>query len=284
VSSTHPAAGSERSSAQRATLSAEGSRPFRWLVRAGFFARGLTYGLIGGLAIALAAGAGSANARPNQQGALSLIAGAPLGKLALVVIAAGLLAYALWKLAQGIIGRGPEGGGGLSFTDRISNLAGGVVYLGFFALAIKILSGSAGNGSSEPQHAASGVLGWPAGRVLVGIAGAGLVAISVYQGYDAVRGGFARDSKLGEMNPNERRVFLALGRVGLIARAAVFALIGYFLIRTAIEFKPSDAIGVDGALAKVHQQTLGPWLLGFVGAGLLIFAAYSFLEGRYRRL
>jgi hypothetical protein len=284
VSNTQAAAGSDSSSARQATLAAERSRAFQWLVRAGFFARGITYGLIGALAIALAVGAGSANASPNQQGALALIAHAPLGKIALVVISAGLLAYALWKLGQGVIGRGPEGGGGPKLMDRISNLAGGAVYLGFFGLAIKVLTGSAGNGSSEPRQAASGVLGWPGGRVLVGIAGAGLVAISVYQGYDAFRGRFAQDSKLAEMSPTQRRLFLALGRVGLLARAWVFALIGYFLIRTAIEFDASKAIGVDGALAKVHQQPVGPWLLGFVGVGLLTFAAFSFFEGRYRRL
>jgi hypothetical protein len=158
-------------------LAAERSRAFRWLVRAGFFARGIAYGLIGALALALAVGAGSANARPNQQGALALIARAPLGKIALVVISAGLLASALWKLAQGVFGRGPEGGGGPNLMDRISNLAGGAVYLGFFGLAIKVLTGRAGNGSSEPRQAASDVLGWPGGRVLVVIAGAGLVAI-----------------------------------------------------------------------------------------------------------
>jgi hypothetical protein len=265
-------------------LAAQRSPPFRWLVRAGFFARGITYGLIGALAVALAVGAGSPHASPNQQGALALIARAPLGKILLVVIAAGLLAYALWKLAQGVLGRGPEGGGGPTLMDRISNLAGGAVYLGFAGLAIEILTGSAPNSSSEPRQAASGVLGWPGGRVLVVIAGAGLMAISIYQGYEAVGGGFANDSKLEEMSPGARRAFLALGRVGLIARAAVFAVIGYFLIRTAIEFKASKAVGVDGALTEVHHQPLGPWLLAFVGAGLLVFAAFSFLEGRYRRL
>lgn len=284
MSSAHVAAGSDSSSARRATLAAERSPTFRSLVRAGFFARGITYGLIGALALALAVGAGSANASPNQQGALALIAQAPLGKVALVVIAAGLLAYALWKLAQGVFGRGPEGGGGPGLKDRVSNLAGGAVYLGFFGLAIKVLTGSAGNGSSEPRHAASGVLGWPGGSVLVGIAGGGLVAISIYQGHDAVCGRFTQDSRVEELSPRGRRIFLGLGRVGLTVRAAVFALIGYFLIRTAIEFDASKAIGVDGALAKVHHEPLGPWLLGFVGAGLLIFAAFSFLEGRYRRL
>ena len=257
---------------------------FRFLVRTGFFARGITYGLIGALGVALAGGDGAANASPNQQGALALVARAPLGKLALVGISVGLLAYALWKLSQGVLGRGPEGGGGPSPMERISSLAGGAVYLGFFALSIKVLTGGAGNESSAPRDAAAGVLGWPGGRVLVAIVGAVLAAISVHQSYDAFRGGFARDSKLGEMSPGERRAFLALGRVGLIARATIFALIAYFLIRTAIEFDASKAIGVDGALAKVHQQTLGPWLLGFIGAGLLVFAAFSCLEGRYRRL
>jgi heme/copper-type cytochrome/quinol oxidase subunit 2 len=72
----------------------------RWLVRAGFIAREITYGLIGALALALALGVGREPATPNQQGALALIAKAPLGWLALVLIAAGLLGYALWKLRR----------------------------------------------------------------------------------------------------------------------------------------------------------------------------------------
>jgi hypothetical protein len=43
-------------------------------------------------------------------------------------------------------------------------------------------------------------------------------------------------------------------------------------------------VGVDGALARVHQEPLGPWLLGLVAVGLLAFAGFSFAESRYRRL
>ena len=38
------------------------------------------------------------------------------------------------------------------------------------------------------------------------------------------------------------------GRVGLAARAIVFALVGYFLLRTAIDSNPVDARGTAGAL------------------------------------
>lgn len=270
--------------ARRQTESAERSRPFVWLVRGGFVARALTYGVIGGLAFALALGAGTDGTAPNQQGALALIARSTAGRAAVVVISAGLLAYALWKLTQGIFGRGPEGGGGSGVFDRVANLAGGVVYLAFFAVAVRVLAGSAGNSSSEPRRATAGVLGWPGGQVIVGIGGGALVAISIYQLYDAIRGNFAKDSKTHKMGRRERRLFMWLGRIGLTARALVFALVGYFLVRAAVDYSPSSAVGVDGVLARVHNEPLGQLVLGLVAVGLLVFSAYSLFEARYRRL
>jgi hypothetical protein len=253
-------------------------------VRAGFVARGLTYGVIGALAVSIALGTGRAGAAPNQQGALALIARSPVGRPALVLICAGLLAYALWKLTQGVFGYGPEGGGSRELKDRVGNFAGGVAYVVFFVVALRVLIGSAGNASGEPKQASSGILGWPGGEVIVGGAGLILMLISLYQLYEALRGGFLKDSKRGQMTRPERRLFLALGRVGLSARALVFALIGYFLLRTAVDYNPAKAIGVDGALARLHHQPLGPWLVGLVGAGLLTFALFSMFEARYRRL
>jgi Domain of Unknown Function (DUF1206) len=253
-------------------------------VRAGFVARGVTYGLVGALALAIALGAGTMGATPNQQGALALIARTSLGSAALVAICAGLLAYALWKFTQGVLGRGPEGGGGEKLTDRTANLAGGVVYLGFFAVAIRALSVGSGHSSTEPKQAAAGILAWPGGRFIVGVAGIGLIAICLYQLQDALRGKFARDNKTGRMDGDQRALFMLLGRAGLTARALVFGLVGYFVLRTSIDFNANDAVGIDGALARVHKQPLGQWLLAVAAAGLLTFAAFSLLEARYRRL
>lgn len=260
------------------------STPFRIAVRTGFVARGLTYALIGGVAIALALGAGSGGQAPNQQGALDLIASAPLGTVALIVIAIGLGAYAAWKLFLAAFGIGPDGGGGQKLFDRVSNLAGGLVYLGFCALAVRVLTGSAGNQTRQQHKTAAGVLGWPGGREIVGAAGVVLIVICLQQIYVAWTGGFAQESKTGEMGREEQHVFMAAGRTGLIARSVVFALSGYFLIRTAIDFHVSRGIGVDGALAEVHHQPFGNVLLVLAGAGLLVFAGFSVLEARRRRL
>ncbi len=279
-----PEGAGELEAVRSETETLERSQPFQWLVRAGFVARGITYGVIGGLALAIAIGAGTMGTSPNQQGALVLIAHTPVGRPAMVVICAGLIAYAVWKFTQAFFGHGPEGGGSARLKDRIANLAGGVVYLGFFAVAILAFTGSSSNSSNEPRSAASGVLGWSGGQVIIGIAGAALIAISLYQIWDALSGRYARESKTEQMNPPQHRLFMVLGRVGLTARALVFGLIGYFLERTAIELKASNAIGVDGALARLHQQPLGRWLVGLVAAGLLTFAAFSLAEARYRRL
>ncbi len=151
-------------------------------------------------------------------------------------------------------------------------------------VALRILFGSSSSDSSAPSKAAAGVLGWPGGSVIVGVAGAVLIAISAVQIYEACRGRFAQDSKLRDMGSLERPAFMVLGHVGLVARALVFVVVGYFLVKTAIDFDPREAVGLDGALTRVYREPFGPGLLGVVAGGLLVFAAYSLLEARYRRL
>jgi hypothetical protein len=255
---------------------------FSWAVRAGFATRGITYAVIGGLAVALALGVGSTGTSPNQQGALALIAQAPLGRVVLIVAAAGLLAYALWKLGLGIVGQGPEGRRGKKLIDRVGNLGAGVVYVAFFAVAVQVLVGSAGPRAGEGRETA-GVLGLPGGQFIVGIAGLILIGVSLFQCYQALCGQFIDDNKYEHMGTWEYRIFVGLGGIGLVARAGVFALVGYFLCKTAIDFK-TTGVGLDGTLAQVHGQPFGNLILGFVAFGLEVFAVFSFFEARYQRL
>lgn len=256
----------------------------RWLVRAGFVARAVTYGLIGAIVIGAAAHSGGPSARPDQQGALELVAGAPLGRAALVLIAIGLAAYALWKLVLAAVGTGPEGRADTGALGRVSNLAGAAVYVAFCIVAVRVLTGSHSSEPTTQRQAAKNVLNWPGGHVLVIAAGAMLVGISAYQLLTALRGHFARDNDTSDMSSEERAAFLLVGRVGLTARAVVFALVGYFLIRAAIDAQPSKAAGLDTALSHVHRAPFGTVLLLIVAAGLLAFAAFSLFEARYQRL
>jgi hypothetical protein len=73
-----------------------------------------------------------------------------------------------------------------------------------------------------------------------------------------------------------------IGSVGHVARGVVFGLIGVFVIKAAVDYKPKDAIGIDGALRKLVDAPYGPWLLGLVAAGLLAYGVYCAFDARYR--
>ena len=64
----------------------------------------------------------------------------------------------------------------------------------------------------------------------------------------------------------------------------MFGLIGIFLAKAALEYRAKEAVGLDGALAKLEHQTYGHFLLGVVAAGLIAFATYSISDSRYRRI
>jgi hypothetical protein len=56
------------------------------------------------------------------------------------------------------------------------------------------------------------------------------------------------------------------------------------LLEAAYELDPKEAVGLDGALRKILHGEYGPWLLGFVAAGLLSLGVYSIGEARYRKI
>lgn len=256
------------------------SRPFEWLARSGFVARGLVYGVIGVLALKLALGSGGKTT--NQQGAMRTLAQQPLGTTLLVLLAVGLAGYAMWRLTRATLGRGPEGFD--TGIDRLAALASGLVYGGFFVLAVEILMGSANGKTGNPKTTTAGVLGWPAGTFLVVLAGLVLIGVAAYQGYRGITKKFLNDSKTEEMRPEVKRWIGRIGTIGHLARMVVFGLVGVFLIKAAVDYNPRTAIGLDGALAKVQHQTYGHLLLGVVACGLIAFALYSISDARYRRI
>lgn len=250
-----------------------------WLARAGLVARGVVYGVVGILALKLALGDGGR--ATNQQGALKTIAGQSFGELLLILMAVGLAGYSLWRLTRAAIGHGAEQRD--STSDRIAALASGIAYGILCITAIEILIG-AGTGSGTPKQPAGGVLDWPAGTVLVAVAGAILIGVALYQAYKGLARKFVEDAKTGEMSEGMEKAYTALGVFGHVARAVIFALIGYGLIKAAIDYNAKEAIGLDGALRELADASYGPALLAAVAAGLAGFALYSIVDARYRKV
>ena len=256
-----------------------GAKPLGWLARAGLVARGLVYLIIGVLALKLALG--DSGVAANQQGALQTIAHRQFGKTLLILVAVGLAGYALWRLVRAAVGHGAEQRD--SGSDRVVALASGVAYVILCVTAVKILTASS-TGSGTPREATGGVLGWSGGTVIVAIAGVILIGVAGYQAYKGLARKFLDDAKTGEMGPGVRHGYTALGVFGYVARCVVFGLIGYGLIKAAIDYEPREAVGLDGALRQLANSSYGPTLLAIVAAGLAGFALYSMADARYRKV
>ncbi|MFN8164436.1 MAG: DUF1206 domain-containing protein [Solirubrobacterales bacterium] len=170
-----------------------------------------------------------------------------------------------------------------SATDRVAALASGIAYAILCVAAVGILVGSSSS-SESPKETTAGVLAWSGGTILVAIAGIALIGVAIYQAHKGLAQKFLEDAKTSEMSEGVRKAYTALGVVGWVARAVVFALVGYGLLKAAADYDPKEAVGIEGALRKLTETSFGPLLLGIVSAGLIVFALYSMADARYRKV
>lgn len=254
------------------------------LARVGLVAKGVSYGLVGVLAAALAIGGGGK--ATSREGALATLADETYGKVILVGLALGFAAYGLWRLVQAFFDRDDEGSGAKGLAKRAGYLGRAILYGALTYTTIRLLAGAGGGDSQtgEARKATAQVFDWPAGRWLVGLAGLILIGVGVFNAYRAFTQTFEEKWKTGEMSGFEREWGPRISSLGLLARFVVFSLIGAFFVKAAYQYDPQEAIGLDGALRTIIQASYGPVLLGIVAAGLLCYALFCFFEARYRRV
>jgi drug/metabolite transporter (DMT)-like permease len=250
------------------------------LGRIGLVAKGVSFAIVGVLALLVAFGAGGA--ATDRPGAFRYLSDQSYGFVALLAIALGFGAYALWRFAQALLNRDDEGNDMEGWAKRAGALAKGLFYGGLSLLAISFLTGPRGESESERERTAQ-VFEWPLGRWLVGALGVALVAYGLWNGYRSISGKFRKHLEEGKIHREKVSPLVNVaGFLGHAARMVLFGMVGVFLIRAAYQYDPKEAIGLDEALAKLAHQPGGPIWLGAAAVGLFAYGAFSLLQARYR--
>jgi type VI protein secretion system component VasF len=86
------------------------------------------------------------------------------------------------------------------------------------------------------------------------------------------------------MGHRMEQVFTGVGVAGHLARAVVFALIGYFLVRRRSTTTPTRPSGSTARSPSWRRTPTARSLLGLVAAGLVAFGLYSLFDARYRKV
>ena len=255
--------------------------PLETAGRIGYAFKGVLYVLLGFLAASAAWSGGDAEGR---RGAFEEVAQAPFGNVLLIVLAVGLAAYAVWRLALAALDPEREGSDASGIAHRVGYVVSGASYglLAFAAFRI-VQGGGAGGGGGGAEEGSATVLSLPGGRWVLAAVALAVLGYGVYELVRAYRASFMDKLDLEGDARRHRTTIERLGRAGLTARGVVYAVIGAGLATAAYRYDPDQARGLDQALATVRDQPYGTYLLLAVGLGLAAYGLYCGVNARYRR-
>jgi hypothetical protein len=251
------------------------------LARIGLIAQGISFGLVAWLAVKVALHEGGK--ATDRAGALRTIAHHPVGRAMVIALAAGFGCYALWRLVEGFLGRTIERGRKRSAWKRIGSVGKAAIYAGLCYAAVRALTGG-GNSGGSANKTTAGILGWPGGEWIVYAIAVALAIAAAWNFWRGVSGRFRKQLKTDQMSRREVQWTTSIAVVGLVARAIVFGLVSAFFFKAAHDHNSNSAIGLDGALRKIAQQTYGLVLLAVIAAGLAAFGVFCLIQARYREV
>lgn len=247
------------------------SEKFSWFVRLGYFARGVVYLLLGYLALSTAG-----KAEDGQAAVFDLLQDIPLGSVILYLVAIGLLAYAAFKAIDAASDLENHGEDAKGRMKRVGSAASAVAHLLLAWTAYQFATGEkqqSQQGDGGSQETASSLLSWEIGPFVLGVVGVGFLIGAAMQAKNAWTGGFMK--RIGRAAPQYVR---PIGRAGHAARAVVFLLIGWSLVRGAWFSQSSEVKGLGDAVVALS----GSGIYSLVAIGLIMFGVFSMIVARYR--
>lgn len=247
------------------------SEKFNWLVRMGFAARGITYIMLGYIALSTAGAA-----KEGGAAVYDYLQDVPFGTPLLWLMAIGLLAYAIFRFISAVADIQNHGSDGEGMLKRIADAASGAAHLFLAYAAYQFANGEKQNSAEGggSQEMAGTVLSMELGSVVIGILGIGFLVGAFMQAKKAVTAGFMK--RISASAPSGIKT---VGQIGHAARAVVFALIGWSMIKGAWLSSESQVKGLGEAILSLRDTGL---LYTFVAIGLMLFGLFTLATARYR--
>jgi hypothetical protein len=257
------------------------SDAFEYAARAGFAISGVLHVLVAYIIAGIAFGVGG---NADQSGALATLARQAGGALLLWVVAVGLFALGLWRVAEAIVGSKPGERSGHARDDtpawkRAKSVGLAIVNFAIALSAARFAMGS-GQQSSQQNAGLSAQMmqsGW--GKAVLILVGLGLVAVGGYHVYKGASKKFLKDLRISGGSG-----ITAVGVTGYVAKGLVLAGAGVLVIVATLQADPSKATGFDAAVKTLGHAPFGKVLLVVAALGIAAFGAYSFVRSRHGRM
>ena len=251
--------------------------------------KGVVYVLAGFLAVVVVARSyGSDLVKgPSEEasptGAIKEVAGFGGGRLLPLVLAVGLLLYALWRIVTALL---PGGADAEAVATRIGYLVSAVIYGTFSLTAISLSRHPAqqADGNQKVTDISARLLESTPGQFVLGAAGAIAVGAGLYRTVKGLRGDVTQELDLGGMSQTRIRLTKRLAMFGEIGRGIAIGLIGVFLVRAAIHVNAQEATGLDGVLHRMTRVAWGRALVAVIAVGFFLYGLFCIETFNRRKL
>jgi hypothetical protein len=237
------------------------------------------YLLVGALAIFSALGKRGGGS--DQKDALQLLMDAPGGVVMLVVLAAGLASFAVWRTIQAALNTEHHEHNFKGYFTRFGLGVSAVTHIALAIASARLAWGAGSNDGDGAKSWTAWLMSQPAGRWLVAAVGAGIFVAGVAHVIKALKRKYERRF---DIDPTTLERLRPLFMFGLLARGFVFGVIAVFFLYAAWTYDPSQAGGLGDVFNTVRRQPFGAVLLGLLAAGMFSFGVYGLAQSRYRRV
>lgn len=261
-----------------------------WIVRivgrVGWCAKGLVYGLIGGMCCQSAVGDDETSVSP--QGAFILVGSNTIGIPLLIVLAIALITYCIWRFWEAVTGQGADAAFGNMknfFRYRLSPFVSGIVYALYTVFVISLItknnddrSRSASNSNFPDSWTHSTI-----GKVGLCFAGIAFLAAFLVQIEGTLTRNFHETLRPGMPAWLKWWTWIT-GHLGFLARGGVFMCVAILFFRAVQDQNASHRkTAIGDALDQLKSSRGGKAGLFILGTGLIIYAMFAVLNGFYVR-
>jgi len=263
--------------AKSAARAATESPVFRTIARIGYVVLGVLHIVIGAIAVSVATGAAG---EADQGGAMEKIRQSPAGVLLLWAIVIGLVALAVWQIAEAFLARDADAK--KKWGHRVKFIGTALVYLAIAFTALVYALGGSSDSSQSTTTLSAQLMASTGGLILLVLIGLLVLAIGVA----FVVRGFTRafEKHLDLPAGVAAKGIVTFGVVGYVAKGIAVAVTGVLFIVAAFTHDPETAGGLDAALHTLAGLPFGAFILWVVAAGLVIYGVFCFARARYARM
>lgn len=257
------------------------------LAQAGYLTKGALYMVIGFLTVRAAAGLGGEIA--GSKDAIEFIAGQPMGRILLILMAFGLFCYGAWRYAKAYFASidGDKKDKAKDTFKKIGYAVSGTSYTSLGVFVVLLLAGSSsGSGGGSSSWSMSSIMqdmmttSW--GPWVVGLIGLGVAGAAFMQFKHAIKPELKEQIDTTDLDAKTQKAVTYIYQAGSAARGVVFGIISFYLLRSAYMASSTDINSSKDALQRIFAMPYGNILLGIIAVGFFLYGVSCLVKGRYR--